>query len=385
MNFTQNKSDPLIPIITVFLSLFGILMIYSASSYGANIAYGDSFFYVKKQAISFAAGLVVMFGMKYFDLSKLVKLRYLILVVSLVLLALVFVPGLSYSNYGATRWINLGFTTIQPSELSKFGFILFAAAEMSVKDMRKFKNTFPVFLAGGAMCGLIMAEPNMSITMCVGIVMIIMLFVGGMKLKTMLMLALPIIVGVILLIVLEPYRMKRLTAFLDPWASPKAEGYQLIQSYYALGSGGFFGVGLFHSRQKYLFLPFSESDFIFSIVGEELGLLGAAFVIILFVILTVRIVKSALRAENRFYAYLSAGIAALIAVQTAINIAVVSGSIPPTGLPLPFMSAGGSALLSYMAAIGLTMNVSAHKNPLGNFGDSGLVGSFRIKKRRSIL
>ncbi|MDR2091295.1 MAG: putative lipid II flippase FtsW [Clostridiales bacterium] len=363
------KGDPLIPAVTIFLSLFGIVMIYSASSYGAELAYGDAFFYVKKQAVSFAAGLVLMFGIGFFDLKFLVKLRYVILVVSLILLALVFVPGLSFSNYGATRWINLGFTTLQPSEISKFGFIIYAAAEMSVHDMNKFKNTLPVFGAGGAMCALIMLEPNMSVTMCVGLVMIVMLFIGGMKLKTMLLLLLPIAAGAVLLIVLEPYRMSRLIAFIDPWASPKAEGYQLIQSYYALGSGGFFGVGLFNSRQKYLFLPFSESDFIFSIVGEELGLFGSLFTAALFVVLVLRITKSARTADCKFGAYLAAGIASLIAVQTAINIAVVSGSIPPTGLPLPFMSAGGSSLSAYMAAAGLAMNVSARKNPLAVFGN----------------
>ncbi|MDR1940578.1 MAG: putative lipid II flippase FtsW [Clostridiales bacterium] len=364
----KQRGDPWIAAITIFLSLFGVLMIYSASNYGAESAYGDAFFYVKKQAISLVAGTVVMLGLNFFDLKILVRLRYIVLLLSLVLLSLVFVPGLSVSNYGATRWINLGFTTIQPSEISKFGFIIFAAAEMSVRDMNKFKNTLPVFAAGGGMCALIMLEPNMSITMCVGLVMIIMLFIGGMKLKTMALIGAPIAVGVVLMIVLEPYRMSRLMAFIDPWASPKAEGYQLIQSYYALGSGGFFGVGLFNSRQKYLFLPFSESDFIFSIVGEELGLLGSAFIIALFVILVVRILKAALSADNKFCAYLAAGIASLIAVQTAINIAVVSGSIPPTGLPLPFMSAGGSSLLSYMAAIGLTLNVSARKNPLSARG-----------------
>ncbi|MDR2046415.1 MAG: putative lipid II flippase FtsW [Clostridiales bacterium] len=358
------KGDFWIPALTVCLALFGILMIYSASSYGAEFSYGDAFFYVKKQAVALTAGLIVMFGIGFLDLKRLVKFRYVVLAFSLILLASVFVPGLSVSNYGAARWINLGFTTLQPSEISKFGFIIYAAAEMSVHDMNKFKNTVPVFLAGGCMCALIILEPNMSITMCVGLVMLIMLLIGGMKIKTLILLLLPIAAGVILMIVLEPYRMSRLTAFLDPWASPKAEGYQLIQSYYALGSGGFFGVGLFNSRQKYLFLPFSESDFIFSIIGEELGLFGSCITILLFVFLIARISRAAIRAESKFDAYLAAGVASLIAVQTAINIAVVSGSIPPTGLPLPFMSAGGSSLLAYMAAIGLAMNISARKNPL---------------------
>lgn len=207
------------------------------------------------------------------------------------------------------------------------------------------------------MCALIMLEPNMSITMCLVCVILFMFLAGGIKLRKILLLAIPLVIAVPVLIFLEPYRLKRLMAFLDPWASPKAEGYQLIQSYYALCRGGLFGVGLFQSRQKYLFLPFAESDFIFSVIGEELGLFGAMCVVIAFIFLIRYGFLIAARAKDRYKALLAAGITSVIAVQTALNLAVVTGCVPPTGLPLPFISAGGSSLVSFMSAVGVLLSV----------------------------
>jgi len=211
---------------------------------------------------------------------------------------------------------------------------------------------------------LIILEPNMSITMCVVLLMLAMLFLGGMKIKHFVIIILPVLALVPILIIMEPYRMNRLTAFLNPWASPLAEGYQLIQSFYSLGSGGLFGLGLFNSRQAYLFLPFSESDFIFSIIGEELGLIGAGAVILLFIIMIARAIVISQRAQDRFGSYLASGIAAIIAIQVLINIAVVTGSIPPTGLPLPFISAGSSSLVVFLSGIGILQSVSlrSHKS-----------------------
>jgi cell division protein FtsW len=219
----------------------------------------------------------------------------------------------------------------------------------------------PVVRAGAGMCVLIILEPNMSITLCVAAVMLIMLFIGGAPLKYFVVLLIPIAAAVPVLILMEPYRMNRLTAFLNPWASPQGEGFQLIQSFYSLGSGGWFGVGLFNSRQKYLFLPFSESDFIFSIIGEELGFVGALFVVFLFLIYIWRAVKIAAGARDKFGCYLAAGTAAVVAVQVLVNLAVVTGSIPPTGLPLPFISAGSSSLVVFMSATGILLNVSKNE------------------------
>ena len=197
----------------------------------------------------------------------------------------------------------------------------------------------------------------MSITICVGLTMFLMLFIGGAKIKHFVILAVPVIALGILLIILEPYRLQRLVAFINPWANPQGEGYQLIQSLYSLGSGGLFGVGLFNSRQKYLFLPFSESDFIFSIIGEETGFLGCLTIILIFGVLIYQGIKIAFQAKNRFGCYLASGIISIIATQVLVNIAVVTGSIPPTGVPLPFISAGSTALVVFMASIGVLLNI----------------------------
>lgn len=357
---------PGIIIVTLILVVFGIIMQYSASSYTALKETGDAFFYVKKQILALIAGIVMMAFFSVMKLEFLNKYRYVILVASYILLALVFVPGLGVEKYGARRWLNLGFTTVQPSEFAKFALVIFISGELSKKSAVTVKNMISVILASVIMCVLIMLEPNMSITMCIGIVMIIMLFIGGAKIRHFMMLAVPVMIIVPVLIIMEPYRLKRLMAFLDPWASPQGEGYQLIQSFYALGSGGLFGVGLFNSRQKYLFLPFAESDFIFSVIGEELGLVGSGFVIVMFMIIVGFGIFAAIKADGRFEMYLAGGISAIIAVQSAINIAVVSGSIPPTGLPLPFVSSGGSSLMVFMAGIGMIRNVMLRSSKESN-------------------
>lgn len=352
------KIDYKLLISIMILSIFGVVMIYSASSYSAKMNYNDGFYFAKKQLISLFVGFFVMMLVSKLKIKYLIKFRWVIVVVSLVLLALVFIPGLGIENYGAKRWINLGFTTFQPSEIAKFGMVIFMAYYLSNHDMTKFKNCIPILLTGLCFCGLIIIEPNMSITMCVGMVMLILLFISGMKIKHFILMALPIAVVIPVLIIIEPYRMQRLMAFVDPWASPKGEGYQLIQSYYALGSGGLFGLGLFRSRQKHLFLPFSESDFIFAIIGEELGLVGATLLMLLCMYIIYRGIVIAVNAEDRYKGILASGVTAVFATQTMLNIAVVIGAIPPTGLPMPFISAGGSSLVSFMGAFGILLNIS---------------------------
>lgn len=345
-------------VLTLGISIFGLVMIYSASSYVANRNFEDPFYYVKKQCLALFVGTVSMIGISCVKTETIKRLRYGILAVSFALLAVIFIPGVGVESYGARRWIQLGFMTIQPSEVAKFGYVVFAASYLSEKGIDHWRDLFVVGGVGAAMCVLIMLEPNMSITMCVLCVMLFMLIVGGIDLKKLAIMSFPILVAIPLLILLEPYRLKRLMAFLDPWASPKAEGYQLIQSYYALCRGGFFGVGLFRSRQKYLFLPFAESDFIFSVIGEELGLFGAIGVMGVFGALIYFGFLTAAKAKNRFDALISAGISAVIAVQTAVNLCVVTGCIPPTGLPLPFISSGGSSLVSFMTGVGILLAVN---------------------------
>ena len=338
------------------------MAVYSASGYVAKTQYGDEFYFAKKQAIGFLLGLVAMWLCSRFDYQKLKgkKARWVALIVPMILLALVFVPGIGKSNYGATRWIGIGSVTVQPSELAKYGFVIFASAYMSenVGEMRTFKGVFPVLLSGGAICLLIIIEPNMSVTMCVGLLMLAMLFLGGMKIKHFLIIFIPALLVVPLLIIAEPYRLSRLSAFLDPWENPRGEGYQLIQSLYALGNGGWFGTGLFNSRQKYRFLPFAESDFILSIIGEELGFVGIAVLFLASCLLVFRGVKVAERADDFFSCFLASGITLVYGIQTVINALVVSGSIPPTGLPLPLISSGNTSLIITMASMGILYSVS---------------------------
>lgn len=324
-------------------------------------------FFLFKQLIGAAIGIAVMLIMTKINLQFIKKLWIAGIIISAVLLCLVFVPGISIENYGAKRWIGFGSFSMQPSEIAKFAYVLFCAVYMSKTDTSKLRFCLLPMVVGMVFCGLIIAEPNMSITMCMAMLMIIMLYLGGMKWKYFLLMLVPIIVAVPLLIIIEPYRLQRLLAFLDPWASPKEEGYQLIQSLYALGSGGWFGVGLFNSRQKYRFLPFAESDFVFSVIGEETGLFGCLIVFLLYAIVILRGVRIAVNGQEKFTCYLAGGISAVVAVQTLLNFAVVTGSIPPTGLPLPFISYGGTSLVVFLAAMGILLNLSASAYD-NNFG-----------------
>ena len=356
------KGNIWILILTVALAGFGVLAIYSASHYVAEKQYGNAFYFVKKQVLGFVLGLLAMWFCARFDYRRLreKRVRLIALIASMVLLALVFVPGLGKTNYGATRWIGIGGFTLQPSEIAKYGFVVFAASYMSedMGKMRTLKGLLPVLLAGAGICVLIILEPNMSVTMCVGMLMLAMLFLGGMKMKYFMIIFIPALLAVPLMILAEPYRISRLSAFLDPWENPRGEGYQLIQSLYALGNGGWFGTGLFRSRQKYRFLPFAESDFILSIIGEELGFVG---IVILFLACTLLIfcgIRVARRANDFFSFLLAAGITLVYGIQTVLNALVVSGSIPPTGLPLPLISSGNTSLIITMASMGILYSIS---------------------------
>ncbi len=361
---SKGRCDFVLLAVVVALVCIGLLFVYSASYYSAQVHYGDKFYFLKKQLVGAVVGAVVMTVLAVIDLRFVRKFWIVGVVICVVLLSLVFVPHIGIENYGAKRWIGFGGFSLQPSELAKFALVLFSAEYMAKTDMKQFRNILPVILVGGVFCALIITEPNMSITVCMAIVMVVLLFVGGASLKHLCLLGIPLVMAVPLLIIAEPYRFQRLLAFIDPWASPKGEGYQLIQSLYALGSGGFFGVGIFHSRQKYLFLPFAESDFVFSVIGEETGLFGATVLFLLYSVLIVRGIKTAMQSPSKFNCFLSAGITSVVAVQSLVNFAVVTGSIPPTGLPLPFVSYGGTSLVVFMSAMGLLLNLSkqAHNN-----------------------
>ena len=346
-------------LLVALLVIFGCIMVYSASFYSANYHYGNKYFFLFKQLLGVGLGIFAMVVFSFIDYHILNKYKWYLVLATLILLVLVFIPGLGMESYGAKRWVSLFGISVQPSEIAKFALVIFIAGYMSEHHdkVKTFRGLLPVLIVGGIMCILIMLEPSMSVTMCIAFVTLFMLIIGGMSKKHTLMFSIPAGAVVPLLILAEPYRLKRLLAFIDPWASPQGEGFQLIQSLYSLGDGGWFGVGLFNSRQKYLFLPFAESDFILSIIGEELGFVGTTMLMLVFFFLVYRLIKIALGAKDRFGTMLVSGVAFIIAVQTLLNIAVVTGSIPPTGLPLPFISSGGTSVTVFMAGIGICINV----------------------------
>ncbi len=372
------KDIVIISAIVILLASFGCLMVYSASYYSAQYHYGNKYFFLFKQIMGVGLGIGAMIFFTFFDYHRLKKLKWWIIGGTFILLALVFVPGLGMESYGAKRWVSILGFSIQPSEIAKFALVIFTASYMSDnhEKVKTLKGLLPVLIVGGLMCVLVMIEPSMSVTMCIGFVTLFMLIIGGMSKKHTLMFSLPAAALVPVLIVIEPYRLKRLLAFIDPWASPQGEGFQLIQSLYSLGDGGLFGVGLFNSRQKYLFLPFAESDFILSIIGEEIGFIGTTFFLLTFLFLAYKLIKIGLNAKDRFGAMLSCGVAFIIAVQTLLNVAVVTGSIPPTGLPLPFISSGGTSVMVFMAGIGICLNVHRQSR-----GETKTIKKFLSKER----
>lgn len=350
---------PLIVCVSL-MACFGCLMIYSASSYVGEVQYGDSLYFVKKQLLGVVAGGAAMAFFCFFPYYKLYKFRYAAVVIAAVLLALVFVPGIGVTNYGATRWIGFGSFTIQPSEIAKYAYALFTAAYFA-KNYRKVKTVrgvLPVLGVGALFCVLVILEPNMSITMCLGLLMLALVFLSGTNLKTFAFVLIPCALAVPVLIIAEPYRLERLSAFLDPWSSPLDEGYQLIQSFYALGNGGLFGVGLFNSTQKYRFLPFAESDFILSVMGEELGFFGITVFFCACAFIIWRGLRIAKGCSEPFGYLLAAGFTLVYGIQVVINALVVSGTIPPTGLPLPLISSGNTSLIITMASMGVLFNIS---------------------------
>lgn len=352
------------------LIVFGIMMIYAASNYNAKIYYNDPFYYTIKQLIGLVLGVVGLMIMYFIDYRWLQRLAFIIFGVAVFLLIAVFIPGVSISKLGATRWVGVGSFSLQPSEIAKFALVIFAARifagkfkatgeQLNVTRLAepKWWQTLSVLAGGGVMCGLIILEPNMSITVTVGVIMFVLLFLCGVRLKTLACILLPALVVAVVMLVAEPYRLKRLSAFVDPWANPKDEGFQLIESLYGIANGGFWGVGYGNSIQKNMFLPFSESDFIFAIIAEEFGLIGCLVLFFVFAWIVLRIFKIGCACPNFFGRYLCFGIATVIMVQTSLNFAVATGCIPPTGLPLPFISFGGTSLLVFMMAIGVVLNV----------------------------
>ena len=357
-----NHPDYAIILTVAALCAFGLVMVFSASYYYAQNTEGlkyDGYYYLRKQAGFVAMGIPVMLVVSLIDYKQLEKLKTPALAVSVLLLAAVLVIGREAN--GAKRWIYIGSLSIQPSEIAKFGMMLYMCSFMAKRHatMRSFrKGMLPMLIIIGVICGLVMLQPNMSMTVIMGMMAYALLYIGGCDIKQMLLLGL-IFIGLFgLLAVIAPYRLARLTNFTNPWANPLDEGYQLIQSFYALGNGGVFGTGLNNSRQKLLFMTYGESDFIFSIVCEELGLVGGVVVMAAYAFIVYRGILIALKCRDRFGSLLAAGITVVFALQVLVNIGVVTGAMPTTGQALPFISAGGSSMLIFLAAMGVLLNIS---------------------------
>ena len=347
-------------VMVVLLSI-GVVMVYSASAIMAADRFHDPYLFLKKQLFWALLGSFCLLTVLRVDYRRLERLQWPILIAAGVLLVLVLVPPFAQPINGTRRWFRLGPVSFQPAELAKLALVIYLAAYLARRHdgLASFSRGLlpPLGIAGG-LALLVLLQPDLGSCLTLIIVTFGLLFLAGARtrhLGLLVALALPVLVFVVRL---APYRLRRITTFVDPWADPRGGGFQIIQSWLALGSGGLFGRGIGESKQKLFYLPESHTDFIFAVIGEELGFLGAVALLALFVVLIWRGLRIGLRAPDPFGGYLALGITVLIATQTLVNLGVVTGLLPTKGLPLPFISFGGSALLVTMLSTGVLLNIS---------------------------
>jgi cell division protein FtsW len=357
----KSYPDTLIIVSTLLLLGIGVVIVYSASAVLSAQKLDDAFFYVKRQAMFAALGIIAMFVMSNYDYHKLKRIAKPLLILCFLFLIAVIIPGIGVVRGGSRAWLGVGSFGIQPSEFTKLGLIIFFAywLEKTQDKITQFKRGLlpPLALVVSAV-GLIMMEPDLGQSTVLMGTVIIIIFAAGAQVKHLLGLASLAIPAFVALIVVAPYRLKRIFAFMDPWSYPLSDGYHIIQSMYALGPGGLLGLGLGRSRQKFLYLPEPQTDFVFAILAEELGFIGGATVLLLFLLLLWRGVRTAITAPDTFGSLLAMGITGMIAVQVIINIGVVTGSMPVTGITLPFISYGGSSLTLMLTGVGILLNIS---------------------------
>jgi cell division protein FtsW len=357
----KTTPDFMIIFSTLFILSIGIVMVYSASAVMSFREYGDWYFYTKRQLLFAILGIIAMFitmNVDYWVWRKWAKAG---LIICFALLVLVLFIGIVRN--GAKSWIGVGSFSIQPAEFMKLAMIAYLAKLLS-ENQKKIplfiKGLMPPLITVGMAFGLIMLQPDLGTgTVLVGTSMVI-IYAAGARILHLFGLAMVGVVGFIAMVLMEPYRIKRIISFLDPWQDPLGSGFQLIQSLYAIGPGGLMGLGLGMSRQKYAYLPEPQTDFIFSILSEELGFIGGGTVLFLFLLLFWRGMRAAITAPDLFGSFLATGIIAMIAIQVVINIGVVSGMFPVTGITLPFISYGGSSLTLMLTAVGVLLNISRY-------------------------
>lgn len=373
--FVNNQFDFILCITVLLLLALGIIMVLSASAPSSLSTTGNSYTYVKKQLLFAIAGLFVMFFLSKVDYRFYKKYYWYIYFASWLILLLVLVPGLGWSVKGATRWIKIGGFQFQPSELTKIGMIIFFAGYLSdhKEELQQFTKGFikPLAFLIPPIGILYFVQNHLSVSLVIGIVVLVIMFMAGSRLKYF---AITALTGVVVVSAIfgimgvkqmsnkddsdKSFRLDRISTYFDPWADAQGTGYQTVQSLYAIGSGGMFGLGLGNSKQKYLYIPEPHNDFIFSILAEELGYFGCILVISLFAIFIWRGILISMRSKDMFGSLIAIGITTLIAVQAIINIAVVTGTVPTTGMSLPFFSYGGTALLLLLANVGILLNIS---------------------------
>jgi len=357
----MKRMDKILLFSVIILVIFGLLMIYSSSSIWADYKFNDSFHYVKYQSIFFIMGLILMIIISKIDYRIYYKYSNVILFISFILLVLVLIPGIGSIRNGSRSWFGIGPFGIQPSEAAKISLIIFTSKYLSLSD-RYINNYFlgiiPILLVVCLFFGLIMLQPDLGTGLILFLSIISILFIAGVPISFFIGGGVLGIIGVIVLIAIAPYRMDRITSFINPWKDELGTGFQIIQSLYAIGPGGLLGNGYLNSVQKHFYLPEPQTDFIFSIIAEEFGVVGAFIVVGLFCLLFYRGISIACKCNDSFGKYLCFGILFQIIFQTIMNLCVVVGLIPVTGVTLPFISYGGSSLIISMVSMGIILNVS---------------------------
>ena len=359
------KSDKLLFTATVLLVCTGVVMVYSASAVIAVERGNVPYVFLFKQLAWALMGLLlvpVIMRIDYRNYRQPAVIWTALAIVGLALVAVLFGREVK----GATRWLNVGPFGVQPSELAKIAVIIFTAALLERRMERIDEigySLLPIGLVVGAIVGLILAEPDLGTAASIVMIAAMMVFAAGISYRYVVGLAVLAIPALVILIVTSEYRMRRVLAFLDPWSDPLDGGFQLIQSMIAVGTGGLFGRGLMGGVQKLFYLPEPHNDFIYAVIGEEFGLLGATVVLLCFCVIIWRGLRTSMRAPDRFGAFLAIGLTTMVAFQAFFNISVVLGLLPPKGIPLPFVSAGGSSLLINLTGLGILLNVSQHASP----------------------
>lgn len=352
---------------TVLILLsFGLIMVFSASAPSAQKDYNDIYYIIKNQLLYAIIGIASMLLAANFNYHKYGRLFVLLLITgSIITLALVLIPGIGREVNGSWRWIYIGPLHFQPSELAKLSLILFLSCSLSKRKKGLdsfFRDFVPYLVLIGVIAGLLLMETHLSATIIICSVAFIVLFAGGARIKHFVIITAPVITGLIAIISFTDYMTPRIRAFIDPWSDLQGEGWQTVQSLYAIGSGGIFGRGLGQSMQKFLWIPEAQNDYIFSILAEEFGYIGVLAVLVLFLVFIWRGIKIAMNAPDTYGSLVAAGITSLIAVQSLFNVAVVTKSVPPTGVSLPFFSSGGTSLVLFLIEAGILLNISRYSN-----------------------